>query len=789
MKCEFGTQHGARSSRARLAGSGLLGSLSRHALGLALACSVALAPGAVAAKQGGPAGATQGKAWPKVPVPGRSAPNVLLIMTDDVGFSASSTFGGLIPTPNYDRLAKQGARYNQFNTTALCSPTRASLLTGRMPHNVQMGNVTNLSTGYDGYTSVLPDNAATIAQILRANGYATAMFGKWHLVPEWEKSSIGPFNRWPTGKGFDYFYGFDGGDTDQFAPALIENTLPISPPADDPDYILDKDLANRAIDWIRTQRETAPDHPFFVYMAPGTAHSPHSAPKEWLEKFRGKFDQGWDKVREETFARQKAEGVIPANAELTARPSFLPAWDSLSPEQRKVFARMMEAYAAAIAYSDNQIGRVLDSLQASGEMDNTLVMFIMGDNGASAEGGEQGLFSEEAFINGYAEKFDFLLKHIDEIGGPKSHNHFPAAWAWAMNTPFQYYKQVASHNGGVRNGLVVSWPGRIAEPGSVRQQYLHVSDVAPTIMEAAGITPPGVVDGVPQMPFDGISFAYSFKQPATPGTRRTQVFEMMQNVAIYKDGWVAGTRPAAAPWDITTKSLDTDVGSRAWELYDLRNDFSEAHDLAAEQPAKLSALKKTFFDEAGRNKILPLHGIFDGALGRPELNAGRTTFTYTTRVSRVPENGAPSTKGRSFDIIADVTIPKGGAMGVLATQGGRFGGYSFYIRDGKPVFHYNMTGDMQYVISSKEKITPGRHVLKAQFDIDKPELGAPGTLTLFIDGRQVGQGRIDHTYRIWWSNSEGFDIGQDTLTPIGDDYRISESRFTGDIGSVTFQLR
>ncbi|MFA7584751.1 MAG: arylsulfatase, partial [Novosphingobium sp.] len=702
-----------------------LAGLSRPVLGIALGLTVSSIPiaGAVA-QQTDQTGATQGRSWPNVPVPSRSAPNVLLIMTDDVGFSATSTFGGLIPTPHYDRLAKQGARYNQFNTTALCSPTRASLLTGRMPHNVEMGNVTNLPTGYEGYTSVMPDNAATIAQILRENGYATAMFGKWHLTPEWEKSSIGPFKRWPSGKGFDYFYGFDGGDTDQFAPALFENNIAIAPPTDDPDYILDNDLATRAINWIRQKRELAPDHPFFVYIAPGTAHAPHSAPQAWLEKFRGKFDQGWDKVREQTFLRQKAAGLLPANAELTPRPDFLPAWDSLSPDHKRLFARMMEAYAAALAYNDDQLGRVFDSLRDSGEMDNTLVIFIQGDNGASAEGGKQGLFSEEAFINGYPEDFDWLLKHIDEIGGPKAHNHFPAAWAWAMNTPFQYYKQVASHNGGVRNGLVISWPGHIAAPDRVRQQYLHVSDIAPTIMEAAGITLPKVVDGVPQMPFDGISFAYTFRQPVAEGKRHAQVFEMMQNLAVYNDGWVAGTKPAAAPWDITTKSLDVDISARKWELYNLKSDYSQAHDLSASLPDKLNEMKAIFFEEAKKNRILPVHGIFDGAAGRPVLNAGRTTFTYTSPIARIPENGAPITKGRSFDIIADIIVPENGAKGVLATQGGRFGGYAFYLADGVPTFHYNMTGDMQYIVRGSGPVSPGKHILKAQFDIDKPEPGA-----------------------------------------------------------------
>lgn len=732
---------------------------------------------------------TEGKDWPKIPKPAKDAPNILVIMTDDVGFSATSTFGGAIPTPNYDRLAKDGARYNRFNTTAICSPTRASLLTGRNPHNVEMGNVNNVATGYRGYTSVMPDNAGTIAEVLKSVGYGTAAFGKWHLTPEWEQTVFGPYDRWPVRMGFDYFYGFMGGDTDQFAPALYRNMNPVAPPADDPDYILDKDLADEVIGYVHRQKEVAPEHPFFIYLAPGTAHSPLSAPADWIARFRGRFDMGWDELRRQTFVRQKKAGIIPANAKLTPRPDFMPAWSSLSADEKRVSARMMEVYAAALSYNDAQIGRILDDLDRTGERDNTLIIFIQGDNGASAEGGPQGLHTEESMINGFAESMEYLQKHLDELGGPRAHNHYPTMWAWALNTPFQYYKQVASHAGGVRNGMVVNWPGRISDPGKIRQQFLHVSDIAPTIYEAAKAPVPETLDGVKQLPLDGISFGYTFTQPAAKDTRHTQVFEVMQNVGIYHDGWTAGTRPEAAPWNITTKSLDVKFEDREWELYNIDKDFSQSNNLAKANPEKLLELKNLFFDEAGKNNILPIHGVYDGAGGRPSLSAGRTVFRYLDPVTRIPENGAPVTLGRSFEIVADVVVPEGEAKGVLVTQGGRFGGYALYLKDGVPTFHYNATGENQYSIRGASPLTPGGHKLTASFTIDRRERGSGGLLTLYLDGTKIGEGRIEHTYRTWFSNSEGFDIGQDSLTPINDDYRISDSVFSGKINEITVSIK
>jgi arylsulfatase len=772
---------------ARLKRRGVRLSVSSIAL-LAMSAGAALQP-AQAQQTAAAQSEAPGAAWPAIVAPRKGAPNILLIMTDDVGFGATSVFGGPVPTPNLEKLAANGVRYNQFNTTALCSPTRAALLTGRNPHRVGMGNVNNLATGYEGYTSVIPKSAGMVAETLRSSGYATAAFGKWHLTPEWEQSAYGPFDRWPTGEGFNYFYGFHGGDTDQFSPSLFENTIPIELPHDDPNYILDNDLATRTIRWIDQQRALAPDHPFFVYMAPGTAHSPHSAPKEWLEKFRGKFDGGWDVLREQIFVRQKKMGIIPASAKLTPRPDFFPAWNSLSPDRKQLYSRMMEAYAAALAYNDHEIGRVIDSLKASGQFDNTLIIAIEGDNGASAEGGLQGLLAEETMINGYEEDFDYLLKHIDDIGGPRARNHYPAMWAWALNTPFQYYKQVASHWGGIRNGLIVSWPGKLEKSKVVRDQFLYVTDVAPTILEAAGIAQPDVQDGVKQMPMDGISFAYTFADPSAAPKRNTQVFEMMQNAGIYHEGWMASTRPAAAPWNITSKALNVPLSDRKWELYNVAKDYSQATDLAAKYPAKLEELKKLFLVEAENSKILPLHSISDGREGRPSLTTGRDSFAYHAGLTRVPENSAPHLIGRSFEIDADIVVPQAGVSGVLVTQGGRFGGYAFYLKDNRPVFHYNMVGDRQYVIRSDVPVPPGSHRLTARFAIDQPSPGSGGVLTLLLDGSPVGSGKIEHTHRTWISNSEGFDVGQDTITPISDDYTIGSSRFTGELKELRIDLK
>ena len=601
-------------------------------------------------------------------------------------------------------------------------------------------------------------------------------------------SQLGPFDHWPTGLGFDHFYGFLAGSTDQFAPALYEGTLPIEPSRDDPDYILDHDLADHAIRWIREQSALAPGRPFFAYYATGTAHGPHHAPKVWLDRFRGRFDQGWDAIRDETFARQKALGVIPADTALTPRPASLPAWSSLSTDQRRVAARMMEAYAAALAYADDQIGRVIQSLKGSGALDNTLVIYIQGDNGSSAEGGISGLIDELSMVEGVGERLEYQLGRIDDIGRPKAYNAYPAGWGWAMNTPFQFYKQVASHLGGVRNGMVMAWPKRFKGGGAVRSQFHYVSDIAPTILEATGITPPQMVDGVPQKPLDGISMAYSFTRAKAASPRRTQLFAMVQNLGIYHDGWWAGTRPYRAPWDLL-KPGKIDPDRRVWELYDLNTDYSQMRDLAKTQPAMLAQMQQLFWAEAGRNHVLPLHDASEASAGRPTLAAGRSSFTYQPGITRIPENTAPSTLGRSFTITAEIELPPEPVHGVLATHGGRFGGYAFYVKDGRLRFHYNAVGERQYLVSASELLPAGAHRISASFKADRPVRGSGGTLTLAVDDKPIATGRIGATLRTWISLSEGLDIGEDSITPVSDDYTLAESKFSALLKSLRIDLQ
>lgn len=728
-------------------------------------------------------------AWPQNPTAPSGAPNVLIVMTDDVGFGASSAFGGPIPTPHLEALAKRGAVYNQFNTTALCSPTRAALLTGREPHNVGMATVTNLPQGYDGYNSVLPKSAGALPEILRQNGYSTAMFGKSHLIPEWEMSAAGPFDRWPTGLGFEYFYGFLSGDTSQFEPVLYENTLPVADPRQGrADYILDGDLTDRAITWINAQKAVAPDKPFFLYYASGTAHAPQHAPKEWLEKFRGKFSYGWDALRQQTFSRQKAMGIIPAGTRLTGRPGILPAWSTLSDEQKEISQRFMEAYAAQLSYFDNQFGRLIEDLKKNNQFDNTLIIFIEGDNGSSAEGGIAGRMSEQSFVNFIPEDSAYVKAHAGEIGGYKAYNMYPAGWAWALNAPFQYFKQVASHFGGTRNGLVISWPGHIAAEGAVRSQYHHVSDIMPTVLEAVKIQPPAILNGIPQKPIDGISMSYTFNTLHGPSRRRTQVYEMAANFGVYHDGWFAGTTPYRAPWEIG-KQIGDSVSGRRWELYNIADDFSQSRDLAKSNPGKLTEMQRLFWVEAGRNAILPIHKAPESMRGKPNLNAGRSEFIYRSGVTHVPESAAPALLRRSFTIAAKITVPEGGGNGVIVTQGGRFGGYALYLKDGRPVFHYNATGPAQSRIAAAAVLTPGDHEIVVRFRIDSDgDRMSPGEMSILVDSHQVATGRITMTLPNVISQDEGFDIGIDTGSPISDDYAISQSKFVGSVNQVIFEL-
>ncbi|MEH1768852.1 MAG: arylsulfatase [Nostoc sp.] len=716
------------------------------------------------------------------------APNVLLILLDDVGFGQASTFGGPVETPNLTRLAERGLRYNQFHTTALCSPTRAALLTGRNHHSVSTGVVTELATGYPGYTAILPQSAATVAEVLRQNGYNTAAFGKWHNTPDYETSAAGPFDRWPTRLGFEYFYGFLGGDTNQWSPALVENTKRVDKPSDNPDYHLTPDLVDHAIAWIRSQQSIAPDKPFFTYLATGATHAPHHAPKAWIDKYQGKFNQGWDKLREETFAHQKQLGVIPENAQLTPRPKELPAWDSLSAEQQKLYSHMVEVFAGFLAHTDYEVGRLIDGIDQLGELDNTLVIYIVGDNGASAEGGLTGSVNELKVFNGVPENPEQLLASIDELGSPKTFNHFPAGWAWAVNTPFQWTKQIASHFGGTRNPLVISWGDRIKDRGGLRSQFHHVIDIAPTILEATGITAPTQVNGVKQQPIEGTSLAYTFDDADAPSHRKTQYFEMLGNRAIYDQGWIAAARHPRLPWQATIKA---DFEQDPWELYNIEKDFSEANNLADQNPEKLQKLQKLFLSEAKKYQVLPLDDRaferFDIQL-RPSLLTGRTSFTYYPGTFGIPEGSAPNIKNRSFSITANVDIPESGAEGILLTQGGRFSGWSFFLEDSKPTYAYNFVNAERYIIQSPETVPTGKSTLRFDFDYDGGTLGTGGTGKLFINDKQVAEGRIAKTIAFRWALDETFDVGRDTGTPVVETYKVPFA-FTGNLQQVTLDIK
>jgi arylsulfatase A-like enzyme len=718
-----------------------------------------------------------------------NAPNILLVLTDDVGFGASSTFGGPIPTTTFDRLADSGLRYTQFHTTALCSPTRAALLTGRNHHSCASGVIMELGTGYPGYNSLLPKSCGTFAEVLRQSGYNTAWYGKNHNVPDWHTSQAGPFDLWPIGLGFEYFYGFIGGDANQWAPALFENTKPIEPPHDDPNYFFDRDMADQAIARIRMLNSVAPDKPWVQYYATGTAHAPHHAPPEWIARFKGKFDQGWDKVREETFARQKQMGIIPPNTVLTPRPSQIPAWASLNAEQKKLYARMMEVYAAALSHADYQMGRILDAIEETGKLDNTLVIYIQGDNGASAEGTPQGLRNEAAIMNNIPEDFDQVLQSIDELGSVATYNHYPVGWAHAMDTPFQWTKQIASHFGGTRNGLVISWPARIRDKGGIRTQFHHVTDIAPTILEATGLQMPAALNGVPQTSIEGTSMVYSFDDAGAPSQHPTQYFEMFANRAIYSDGWVAATTPTALPWEVIAKDVDVINGFK-WELYNVDEDFSQAVDLAGKEPEKLRELQDLFWVEAAKYNVLPLDNSkverFDVSI-RPSLTRGRSVFTYYAGQTRIPEGAAPDLKNKSWRIGADVDIPASGADGVIATQGGRYNGWGLYLLDGKPVFHYNLVGVQRFAIAGEEPLTPGKHVILVDFKYDGGGIGKGATVTLNLDDQPVAEGRVDRTYAFRVSIDETLDFGEDTGTPVSEDYEVP-FEFAGALNRVLIRL-
>jgi arylsulfatase len=720
----------------------------------------------------------------------KGAPNILLIMPDDVGFGASSAFGGPVPTPAIERVAAAGIRFNQFHTTALCSPTRAALITGRNHHSNATGVIMEVGTGFPGYNSLMPKSNGSVAEILKGNGYNTAWYGKNHNVPDWHSSQAGPFDLWPTGLGFEQFFGFIGGDTSQFTPAIFDGTRPIEPDKGEDEYHLDVDMADRAITYIREQNALAPNKPFFIYYAPGTSHAPHHAPKEWIERFKGQFDQGWDEVREETFARQKEMGIIPRNTRLTPRPDQLRAWDSLNDQQKELYARMMEVYAAALSHMDHQIDRIIDAVEETGELDNTLIIYLVGDNGASAEGSPDGLLNEMTFFNNIAVSFEDTYARMDELGGPNTFGHFPAAWAHAMDTPFQWTKQIASHFGGTRNALAVSWPARIeARDGEVRSQFHHVIDIMPTILEATGIPAPASINGVAQSEIEGVSMVYSFDNPNAPSERRTQYFEMFGNSAIYNDGWVAATTPPEAPWVSVTRESDP-INDWPWELYHIDEDFSQSNNLAADNPAKLRELQLLFYGEARKYNVLPIDNKKVKRMdirNRPSLTLGRDEFTYYDGMIRIPEGTAPDFKNKSHSITAEVEITEGASDGVIVTQGGRFGGWGMYIHEGRPKYVYNLANlERTYLIG--EPLPPGKHTIRYDFDYDGGSgFGNGGTGTLTVNGEEVAEEHIPRTMGIRISLDETFDVGADAGEPVSPDYHVPFD-FQGEITHVKVKL-
>jgi arylsulfatase A-like enzyme len=715
------------------------------------------------------------------------APNVLVILIDDMGFGQSSAFGGPIHMPTVEALANEGLRFNQFHTTALCSPTRTALLSGRNHHMNNMGGITEIATAFPGNTGQIPNDVAPVAEMLRLNGYSTAMFGKNHNTAAWEVSVSGPTDRWPTRQGFDKFYGFMGGETNQWAPLVYDGTSQVEVPHD-PKYHFMTDMTNQAIKWVKAQKSLTPERPFFIYFAPGATHAPHHVPKEWIEKYRGKFDQGWDKVREETLARQKALGVVPADTPLAPKPAFIKDWDTLSADEKRLFARQMEVFAGFGEYADTEIGRLIAAIRDVGQLDNTLVFYIVGDNGASAEGGANGLFNENSYFNGVQESLQDTLKHIDELGGPLTYNHYAAGWAVAGDAPFTWTKQVASSYGGTRNPLVMYWPKRIKGHGEVRSQWHHVIDVAPTILEAAGLPEPKIVDGTPQTPIQGVSMLYAVEDPKAPDRHLTQYFEIAGNRAMYNDGWLAGT-VHREPWNFKpSHTLQTDV----WELYNTSKDFSLVNDVASKQPEKLKEMQELFMRVASENHVLPIDDrsierMNPAIAGRPDLMAGRTTLTVYPGMTGMSENTFINTKNQSHNITADVVVPKNGAEGVLLAQGGRFGGWALYVKDGKPVYTYNWLGLKRYDVVSQTKLAPGKNTIRFDFAYDGGGAGKGGLGAILVNGRKVAEGRIDQTLCCLLSLDETADVGRNDGTPVTESYKVPFP-FNGTIDKVTIDL-
>ena len=696
------------------------------------------------------------------------APNVLVILLDDAGYGQAGTFGGLIPTPRLDALAEGGLRYTRFHTAALCSPSRASLLTGRNHHAVGMGTITNWSTDDPGYTASIPQSAAMMSEVLREHGYATASFGKWHLIPDQETTFAGPFDHWPTRQGFDYFYGFLGGETDQWHPELVENTEPrrmVAPPGREDDYTLTEDLASKARTWLLRQKSLAPDRPVFIYLAPGAVHAPLQAPKKWIDPFKGRFDMGWDLYRQAVFERQKQRGVIPSDTELTPRPAEIPAWDSLDPDRKRVAARLMEVFAGFMAQTDYEMGRVIDAFQQAGQLENTLIIFIAGDNGASLEGSLDGTDNIMELVNGVATPPAEVLKHLDQVGGPQSNPLYPVGGAWAGNTPFQWGKRLGSHLGGTRDPMVVSWPGHISDAGGIRSHYTHLIDVFPTILEAAGIAPPATVAGVPQQRVDGTSFLPTLSNASAPERHVTQYYEMHGNRSMYDRGWVAARRSGLLPW-LPTPPAGTP--EPAWELYDIEHDYSEARNLARQEPERLNALIRMFDEVAADNKVLPINPDFASRVHpNPPPPGGRPFYTFYAGTKHLFDATAPATRNRSHSFAIDLDVPQGGADGVLVADGGLSSGYTIYVKDGRPTYTYNYFRRRVTTIAAPDRLAPGKALIEVRFAYDGGGVGKGAQVTLLVNGQEAGSARLPETVPVIYSYDETFDVGEDSATPVG----------------------
>jgi len=719
-----------------------------------------------------------------------NAPNVVIVLIDDIGFGGPSTFGGPIQTPTLDGLAAAGISYNNFHTTALCSPTRNALKTGRNHHTTNTGSIMESSTGFPGNTGQVPNSVAPLAEMLRLNGYSTGAFGKWHETAAWETSVSGPFDRWPTHQGFDKFYGFIGGETDQWFPLIYDGVTRVTPPKTE-NYHFTVDMTDQAVKWVKAQQSMTPDRPFFMYFATGAVHAPHHVPREWADKYKGKFDEGWDEVRAETIARQKEMGVIPANTELAPKPEEIKDWDTLSADERRLFSRQAEVFAGFLEQTDHEVGRVVAAIEEIGEMDNTLFIYIAGDNGTSAEGGFVGMYNEMTYFNNVTEKVEDLVPLIDKWGGPETFPHMAAGWAVAFDSPFSWTKQVASDFGGTRNGMIIHWPEGIEEKGGLRSQFGHVIDIAPTILEAVGLPEPKSVNGTPQTPIEGGSLLYSFNDANAEERHTTQYFEMFGNRAVYHEGWLARTLHRA-PWQtLDMPPLESDT----WDLYNVREDFSLVNNLADEHPQKLAELQALFMSEAEKYHALPIDDrviarMNPAIAGRPDVMGDRMSLTLYDGMDGMLENTFINVKNRSKTITAKIEVPNGGANGVILGQGGRFGGWSLYVKDGKPAYTYNFLGLSQYTVASEQEIPAGPATVILDFDYDGGGAGKGGTATLSVNGKTVAEGRIEKTQPLIFSADETADVGLDNQTPVveGIGTGRDETRFTGDIQTVTIAV-